>query len=156
MDLHPPGGIEVNFERKNTKKLINHPFNAQYPFLVPGPYFWRNVIIHPDPLLFSKFSDFKIETGKIDENKYIRPVHHQIILTKFHVFKNGSQVQQNFREAHKSHFGIMFNQYPPFGLHFISAKIPEDGLRILLFKRLHQVGTMQISGSFSGNEIVVH
>ena len=146
-----------NFKRQNRKKVVYIAFDIFNTILFPCPNFWRNVIINGNLCFGSKkFSDRKVKSGIINQYYHIRFPLHNVVFAQFHVAKDGAQVKQNGNKPHISHFTKMFYAGSTFSLHQVASPKAKLGLRIYLFKRMHQMRGVKIARGFANNEIIFH
>ena len=136
--------------------MIHIPLEGISPFLIPSPHLRRDIIMDNNSLGFGKLRHFHVKATVIHEDQCVR--------LKFkNVFFDGGKGPQHlpkthdhFHKSHDSEFIIMDSRRQPLLLHIVATHSPKLCLRIKLLQGMHQVGCMEISGSFAGDEVVFH
>ena len=95
------------------------------------------------------FGYLQIEPRIIDQDHHIGPVLPDFLLAGFHVVQDRTEIEQYGDKAHESHIPVMLHQRPSDCLHKIAAQETKIRFGILLLQCCHQVGGMQITGSFA-------
>ena len=148
---------EIHLKRKNREKFIHIPLDVLYPIFLPSPNLRRYIIINRNIcMLLHKFGNLQIKSWIIYQNYHIRIPIYDILLAKLHILENGAQMQKHWNKTHISQFFIMLNTGSSYSTHQIPTKETEISIHILLLQGTHQIGRMQISRSFTNNQIILH
>ena len=148
---------EIHLKRKNREKFIHIPLDVLYPIFLPSPNLRRYIIIHRNVcMLLHKFGNLQIKSWIIYQNYHIWIPSNNILLAKLHVLENGAQMQKHWNKTHISQFLIMLDTGSSHSTHQISTEKTEISFSIQLLQSTHQIGCMQISRSFTNNQIILH
>src|SRR5690606_7712601 len=103
-----------------------------------------------------KFRHAKLESGIIDQNKYIGIEFQQVGFTDLKILKDRAQISRHFYKPHKSQIAVMFYNIGTFGLHQITAPCANIGFGIAFKNVFYQIASVQIARSFADNDVVFH
>ena len=141
---------KLHFERQDAEHPVHVATEILDTILFPSPYLRRDIIVDRQPQLrLYIFGNLQIEPRIIDQDHHIGPVLPDFLLAGFHVVQDRTEIEQYGDKAHESHIPVMLHQRPSDCLHKIAAQETKIRFGILLLQCCHQVGGMQITGSFA-------
>ena len=92
-----------------------------------------------------KLGYIQIKARIVHQNQHIRLPRNNILLAALHIGKDGAQMQQYGNEPHTAHCS-----------HEVASEETELRLQVLLLQCSHQMGGMQVAGSFTDNQVILH
>src|SRR5688572_18187810 len=137
--------VEILFEWHDHEHAVYRFLDAMYAALVPGPNLRGNVIEGFEAFFLRKFCNPHIKTGVIYQNYHVRFPSQDILLALLQETGNLENTSGHFHKTHESHFAVMRNQLPSYGLHLLAAPETEFRFRILDLELLHQIGSVQVT-----------
>jgi hypothetical protein len=141
---------EVDFERKDGKKLIHIALDVLDAVFLPSPNLWGDVIIYRyGSVLVNKLGDFEVETRVIHKDNDVGVPLHDVLFADFHVAENGTCMEQDRNKTHVGKFLVVLDESSPYGSHLIATVETEISLGIVSFQGFHQVRSVQVARCFT-------
>ena len=148
---------ELHFKRKNGEQLVHITLYILDAVFFPSPYLRRYIIIYGNlRLCVDKLGDIQIESRIIYQNDNIRIPGNDIFLATSHIGKDSTQMEQHRNKSHISQLLIMFHHRTAYGSHQITAEKTKFSLRIFHLQSCHQMRSVQVTGGFAHNQIILH
>ena len=98
----------------------------------------------------------QVETGIIHQYHHIGLPGNYIFLASLHIGKDGTQVQQHRDKSHICQLLIMLHHRSANCRHQVSPEKAEFRLWVFYFQSSHQMRRVQVTGSFTDNQIILH
>ena len=103
-----------------------------------------------------KLGYIQIKARIVHQNQHIRLPRNNVLLAALHIGKDGAQMQQYGNEPHIRQLFVMLHHHTAHCSHEVASEETELRLRVLLLQCSHQMGGMQVAGSFTDNQIILH
>src|SRR5437868_6806288 len=155
-DLIIPFFIEFHLEWQDDKHFVDVALDLLRPLFLPGPYLWRDIIHHPDPLLFGPFGYAHIEAGIVDKHQHIWFVVENVFFTKADIAENGRQMHNDLDKPHKGKVAVVLDQRGAGCLHTVAAPAAHIGALVHLVQLLDQITPVKVAASLTCYDIITH
>ena len=103
-----------------------------------------------------KLGYIQIKARIVHQNQHIRLPRNNVLLAALHIGKDGAQMQQYGNEPHIRQLFVMLHHHTAHCSHEVASEETELRLRVLLLQCSHQMGGMQVAGSFTDNQVILH
>ena len=156
-------GLKVrDLEREDDEQPVHPGFELADTALAGRPHLGCNVIIDLKPGAVRKFGNLEIEAGIVDENDHVRLPCGNIGLAVLYIPGDGNALEKDFHKAHHGGFPVISHQSIPRLMRLVNAiheaPAPETdiGSRVLRIQALHEVAAVQVPGSLTGYDVILH
>ena len=126
--------------------------------LLPRPHLGRNVVKYTDAAPVGELRHPEVEPRIVDEHQHVGGIGHNIALAFAYLGEHRGQAADNLADTEKRGVAVVLGQVLPssHSRHQVATPETELGLRVAPQQPLHQIGTVQVAGSFAGNQVIFH